>query len=217
MQEGMLLFQKTNTYVMFLARARSVLLPLGAALIVAACGARQVARTEGHIQPDAPRVVASIPNPVRAVPLPPPPQARESEIKYSVVVANQPVREVLIAMARESKVNFDIHPGIEGAVTLNAIDQTLKQILTRMAKQVDMRWEADGQTITVMPDTPFLRNYRVDYVNMSRDVSETVGIATQVISGSVGTSGGASGAANNSTLTVTNLSRNRFWETLEKN
>jgi MSHA biogenesis protein MshL len=125
---------------------------------------------------------------------------------------------VLLAMARETKVNFDIHPGIEGTVTLNAIDQTLKQILTRMSRQVDMRWEQDGSTITVMPDTPYLRNYRVDYVNMSRDVSESVGIATQVISGAVaGSTAQGAGSANNSTLTITNTSRNRFWETLEKN
>src|SRR5438552_14947904 len=123
MQEGMLLFQKTATYVMFFVRPRGVWLSLGAAFLLAACGARQVARTEGHIQPEAPRVVASIPNPVRAVPLPPPPEAREKELRYSVVVANQPVREVLLAMARETKVNFDIHPGIEGTVNLNAIDQ----------------------------------------------------------------------------------------------
>src|SRR5205814_6058235 len=60
-------------------------------------------------------------------------------------------------------------------------------------------------------------------VNMSRDVSETVGIATQVISGSIGgtaaaTGGGAvSGGANNSTLQITALAKHRFWETLEKN
>jgi len=128
------------------------------------------------------------------------------------------VREVLLAMARETRVNFDIHPGIEGRVTLNAIDQTLKQILTRMARQVDMRWEADGQTITVMPDTPYLKNYRVDYVNMSRDVSETAGIATQIIGGQVAGGAPASGSgANNSTLNITSTSRHRFWETLEKN
>jgi hypothetical protein len=28
----------------------------------------------------------------------------------SVVVANQPVRDVLMAMARETRINFDIHP-----------------------------------------------------------------------------------------------------------
>ena len=45
----------------------------------------------------------------------------------------------MFAISRDTKVNIDIHPGIEGRVTLNAIDQTLKQILTRVSKQVDMR------------------------------------------------------------------------------
>jgi general secretion pathway protein D len=189
------------------------------AFMVAACGTRPIAQPEAHIQPrEATRAAmsSSIPQAVRSVPLPPPPEAREAEMRFSVVVANQPVREVLLAMARETRINFDIHPGVQGAVTLNAIEQTLKQILTRMARQVDMRWEADGATIMVMPDTPYLRSYRVDYVNMSRDVSETVGIQTQVISGAVA-GAGAAGGSNNSTLTITSTARHRFWETLEKN
>jgi MSHA biogenesis protein MshL len=191
-------------------------------LAMAGCGARPLAKPEGHIQAETEpaRSTAQIPQTVRSVPMPPPPVARPAEIQYSVVVANQPVREVLLAMARETRINFDIHPGIEGSVNLNAIDQTMKQILNRIAKQVDLRWEQDGQTITVMPDTPFLRNYRVDYVNMARDVTETVGIATQVISGTVGTAGAGAGTGaggNNSTLAITATSRNRFWETLEKN
>ena len=189
---------------------------LAFALALAACGTRPIAQSGAHIQPEATRAEI-IPEPVRAVPLPPAPKAREPEIRYSVVVVNQPVRDVLLAMARESNVNFDIDPSIEGTVTLNAIDQTLKQILTRMARQVDMRWEERGGTIEVVRDTPYLQNYHVDYVNMSRDVSETVGIATQVISGSVAGATPQGTGANNSTLTITNTSKNRFWETLEKN
>lgn len=200
-------------------RSSAVAAGIAFALALAGCGTRELARPEAHIQPQVTHA-AMIPEPVRAVPLPPVPSSHPPEIRYSVVVVNQPVRDVLLAMARETKVNFDINPGIEGNVTLNAVDQTLKQILTRMAKQVDMRWEEQAGTITVMPDTPYLRNYHVDYVNMSRDVSETVGIATQVISGAVGGGSaptGAVGGSNNSTLTVTSTSRNRFWETLEKN
>jgi general secretion pathway protein D len=190
---------------------------LAFALALAACGTRPIAQSGAHIQPETTRAEI-IPQPVRAVPLPPAPKARIPEIRYSVVVVNQPVRDVLLAMARETRVNFDIDPSIEGVVTINAVDQTLKEILTRMARQVDMRWEQLGETISVTRDTPYLQNYHVDYVNMSRDVSETVGIATQVISGSVGgsTAQGPS-SANNSTLTITNTAKNRFWETLEKN
>jgi MSHA biogenesis protein MshL len=188
------------------------------ALALAGCGTRPVARNEGHIQPEARPLAASIPQPVLSVPLPPPPEAREAELRYSVVVANQPVRDVLLAMARETRVNFDIHPGIEGTINLNAIDQTLKQILTRISRQVDMRWETDGQTLTVMPDTPYLRNYRIDYVNMSRDVTGTIGVQSQVIAPPTAAGGNvASSAQNSSLLRVDNIAKNRFWETLEKN
>src|SRR5688572_29051180 len=190
--------------------------------LLAGCGARPVARHEGHIAPPLPPpagAASSIPHPVRTLPLPPPPEARENEVRYSVVVANQPVRDVLIAMARETRVNFDIHPGIEGRINLNAIDQTLKQILTRIARQVDVRWESDGQTITVMPDTPYLRNYKIDYVNMARDVSGTIGVQSQVVSppSALGTGAGSANTSQNSSLLkVDNTAKNRFWETLEK-
>ena len=202
----------------FLASAPCIAL----ALAIAGCGTRPLVKSDGHIEavpPAAGAEASAIPDVVRTVPTPPAPVAREPEMKYSIVVADQPVGEVLLAMARETKVNFDISPDIKGRVTLNAIDQTLKQILTRMSKQVDMRWEYDGQTISVMPDTPFLRVYHVDYVNMTREVNETVGVSTQVISGGLaGVTGAGSGAnANNSTLTLTAIARNRFWETLEKN
>ena len=186
--------------------------------LLAGCGARPVARHEGHLVPLPAPAASSIPQPIRTIPMPPPPEAREDEVRYSVVVANQPVRDVLLAMARETRVNFDIHPGIEGRVNLNAIDQTLKQILTRIARQVDVRWESDGQTITVMPDTPYLRTYKVDYVNMSRDVTGTIGVQSQVVAPPSATSSGSAGSGQNtSLLKVDATARNRFWETLERN
>lgn len=41
---------------------------------------------------------------------------------YSIVVYDTPVREVLFAMARDSKINIDIHPAIDGRVTPLAQD-----------------------------------------------------------------------------------------------
>lgn len=194
------------------------------AIAVAGCGSQPIAQPDNHLRQESgrsPAAQSAIPPTVRPAPMPPPPEARAAEIKYSIIVANQPVRDVLLAIARETKVNVDVHPGVEGSVTINAIDQTLKQILARLSRQVDMRYEIEGNTIHVMPDSPYLRNYRVDYVNMTRDTTETVSVATQVLSGNTsGTSSGATAGAsgdNNSTIRISNVSRNRFWETLEKN
>ncbi|MFX8270375.1 hypothetical protein ABTL25_19955, partial [Acinetobacter baumannii] len=74
----------------------------------------------------------------------PPPRALPPQDTYSVVVNNVPVQALLVALARDAKLNVDIHPDIRGTVTINAIDQTLPQILDRVARQVDMRYTLDG-------------------------------------------------------------------------
>jgi general secretion pathway protein D len=195
---------------------RPALLGLAALTALSGCGTQLVARPEAHLrqEPERAALAESIPQPVRPVPMPPPPEARAADVRYSVVVSNQPVRDVLLAMARETRVNIDVHPDIEGTVTLNAIDQTLRQLLDRIARQADIRYEIRGSTIQVMRDTPYLRTYKVDYVNMARDTVEVMSVATQILSGSAGS--GSSGD-NNSTLRISNTSRNRFWETLERN
>ena len=161
---------------------------------------------------------ARIPPIVAQSPLPPRPKAAPRVETYSVVVQNVPAKEILFALARDAKLNMDIHPGIDGTVTLNAIDQTLPQLLSRIARQVDMRWELEGPNLAVMPDTPFLRTYRVDYLNMSRDSSGTVSVTTEVTSTAPGsTTGSTASNANNSMTKIENLSKNHFWDNLVLN
>lgn len=210
------IIQLLESFAMPSTLSRPALAGLAALAFLSGCGTQLVAKPEAHLRQEPERVAASerIPQPVRPVPLPPPPEARAADVRYSIVVSNQPVRDVLIAMARETKVNIDVHPDVEGVVTLNAIDQTLRQLLDRIARQADIRYEIRGATIQVMRDTPYLRTYKVDYVNMARDTTEVMSVATQILSGSAG---GAPSGDNNSTLRISNTSRNRFWETLERN
>ncbi len=196
------------------------------ALTFAGCSNAPVAPpSAGHIEATAaasapPRT--SIPEPVQNTVTPPKPRAAAKVETYSVVVNNVRVQDLLFALARDAKVNVDVHPGINGTVTLNAIDQTLPQLLTRIAKQVDMRWEMDGPNLVVMPDSPYLQTYKVDYVNMSRETEGSMTVTTQVAStgtGASGTggSGGAGGGGNNSLTRIKNEGKHRFWETLDKN
>jgi general secretion pathway protein D len=171
-----------------------------------------------HLDAEPSRPVANIPPPVQVpIALPKPKPAVKAET-YSVVVNNVPVAEILFALARDAKINVDVHPGIRGSVTLNAIDQTLPQLLARIAKQTDMRWELDGPNLLVMPDSPFLRIYKIDYVNMERSSSGQIGVSGQISSGtSSGGSGGSSGTGNASSAQVANKSDNKFWLTMVSN
>ncbi|GHU40131.1 type II and III secretion system protein [Betaproteobacteria bacterium] len=182
---------------------------------------------DGHLHGEATQAVdvpavttAPIPKPVQHTLSRPAATVAPKTETYSVVVHDVPVNDLLFALARDAKLNVDIHAGLSGRVTLNAIEQTLPQLLSRIARQVDMRFELDGANLAVMPDTPFLRHYAVDYVNMSRSVSGEVATNTQITSGYINseTNAGATlGNGNVSTTRVENLSRNLFWESLAQN
>lgn len=192
-------------------------------LLVAACAAPTPREPlKGHISSETaqPAPAGNIPAPVQQTLALPKPHATRKAETYSVVVNNVPVRDLLFALARDAKVNVDIHPGITGVVTLNAIDQTLPQLLTRISKQVDMRFEMDGPNLAVMPDSPFLKHYKVDYVNMSRTVTGAVSTNTQIATNTQtsGSTSGSSGVSGNvSNTRIENASKNQFWESLEKN
>ncbi|MEO8411610.1 MAG: type II and III secretion system protein, partial [Propionivibrio sp.] len=200
-------------------------LALLSSLLLAACASSTLegGPSGGHLraQDVAAKPLGTIPAPVQQTIALPRPRATESTEKtetYSVVVNRVPVQDLLFALARDAKLNVDIHSGISGTITLNAIDQTLPQLLSRIAKQVDMRFELDGPNLTVMPDTPYLKNYKIDYVNISRDVTGTVATNTQISTSSLAAgSGGAGVAGNTSRIEIENKSKNRFWESLEKN
>ncbi len=192
-------------------QSKNIFLCWGCTLLIA-CGTQPIAPSDKHIQKADAVPAAVIPQAIkRTIPLSPP-QATPKIETYSVVVTNVPAHEILFALARDAKINLDIHGGIQGTVTLNAVNQTLPQILSRIAKQVDMRYEMDGTNLIVMPDSPYLKHYKIDYVNMVRDSDGGISNATQVGSGGTGGSGG-----NNSSLTIKNTSKNHFWDTLTQN
>jgi len=190
-------------------------------LVLAACTPTTLSTgpSPGHLQADSvARPPGAIPQPVQQSVSLPRPRATARTETYSVVVNNVRVHDLLFALARDAKINVDIHPGINGTVTLNAIDQTLPQLLTRIARQVDMRFEIDGPNLVVMPDSPYLKHYKVDYVNISREVTGVVSTNTQISTSALATgSGGVAGTGNTSRIQIDNKSKNSFWQSLEKN
>src|SRR5574340_709638 len=199
-------------------RSRNKVLLCAIGAMLTGCGTRPIQPAAQHIQrPAAPSATAgSIPQTIRGSVVLPPPKPAGKVATYSVVVTNVSAQEILFALARDAKINLDIQTGIAGTVTINAINQTLPQILSRIARQVDMRYELDNGTLTVMPDSPYLRNYKIDYVNITRDSEGAISDSTQVGSGSPG--GGASGGSGSqSTLGIKNAAKNHFWETLIQN
>jgi len=199
-----------------------IILSLIAILALSACqsfmGENDRMDPEGHIDTPVPSVDSpplAIPPVVEQVPIIAAPEPAEKLQTFTVVVTKIPVDELLFALARDARLNLDIDPSIDGRVSINAVDQTLPQILKRISRQVSLRYHLDGPNFIVERDTPFTRIYIIDYLNMSRVSFSTVEVATEIAS--TGTSSSGSGGGSNSSTTVTNESENNFWDTLEEN
>ncbi len=122
-----------------------------------------------------------------------------------MVMRDVAVQDLLFALARDAKLNIDIHPQITGTVTMNVNDQTLVEILDRVARQVDLRYDINGKNLSIQPDLPYLRNYRIDYPNIQRESKSAIGSSSSV------------GGGSTSSSSIDNTSSNKFWETLRAN
>jgi MSHA type pilus biogenesis protein MshL len=209
--------------------ARRHLLPARVCLLLAALPAllaggcaykATVPPSQGHIAADQfppkgkdERVLP----PVTTVDFVPLPQPQVKQPTYSLVVHEVPVKELLFALSRDTRQNIDVHPGVQGLVTLNAIDETLPAILERLSQQVNMRYRTEGKTIVVMPDTPYFKTYRVNYVNMNRDTISSIGVSGEITNTTVGGQTSTQGGANASNARVDTKSVNNFWDVLRQN
>ena len=185
---------------------------------------------QGHISQESVRAEpADIPAPTRAAPLVAPPRPSAKPATFTVVVNEVPVKELLFALARDSKQNIDVSPALTGTVSINAINETLPAILERVSKQVDLRYRIEGNSISVVPDTPYFKVYRVNYINMSRESTSTIGASGQIAQSTQGggaaggaagggaAGGGTGGQTNSSTTVVRTQSNNNFWDTVRDN
>jgi general secretion pathway protein D len=188
------------------------------ATLAAACGPAPIKPSESHIRAEDSPPPGAIPPPVQVAPVLPRPQPTTRAETYSVVVNRVPAQELLFALARDARLQIDIDPSLTGLVTLNAVDQTLPQLLGRIARQVDMRYEIDGPNLHVIRDAPYLRSYKIDYLSANRNVSMRSTASTQfgAASGTAGGVGGSS-ATTGATSTIEVTTQNHLWESIVQN
>ena len=191
--------------------------------VLAACQPSKITPAKSHLlrPTDPPVIVRGGPDiaPKQAGPGGAPAgMAGPDEEVYTITVTEMPVRDLLFALAQDANKNIDVYPGITGRVTLSAIDQTLPQILNRVANQVGIRYEIDDANIIVSPDRPYLKVYRIDYVNVSRKSMSSNKISSQLTTQFRQTDLVTDNStANQSQSVLSNQVVNEFWKNLEVN
>ena len=192
-------------------RKLSCVIP-GLAVLLAGCGAQQYEfDPEWHIsqesvtveEPAAPSGVPDLIGSTAALPE----LAYEGQADtYDVLVENVSIRTVLTSLADQAQVNLDVDPFLDGPVNLSAYDQTLTEILERLSRQLPIRYERIGETLVVLRDDYYTKQYYLHYPDLTRTFSST-------LDGAITTSG--SGSLGSASLTSDKGGTGSVWEDLE--
>jgi general secretion pathway protein D len=209
-----------------LDRLRLGLFALCLVVSIAGCAkdmAQSTSISQAHIsqkQPEDPQENTSeIPALVTASPSLRQPTPVFTQATHTVVVYDVPVKELLFSLARDSDLNLDIDPSIDALISINAIKQTLNALLDRITYNAQLRYRIQNGVLNVEKDTPYLVNYAIDYLNISRTSIGSVAVSTQISSTGGNATSTANGGdiGNSSDTVVRNLTENAFWPTLERN
>ncbi len=139
---------------------------------------KKIAKERG----EKPKNIAPIPSISKMVVTPPPPViGGEKTISFSV--SDQvPLKDVLIELARVAKIDIDIDPKISGGIILNAKNRPLKEIIDRIANLGNLRYSYKNGVLYFESDTPYLKNYFVDYLTGSTLWTDVESNITSMIS-----------------------------------
>jgi len=171
---------------------------------------------QGHLttQKKADELVASVPEIVRARPFNPPPKKEAPLALASVSAFNAPVQQVIYEIATKFGYQVDIWQGVEGVVTINAIEQPLPVILERLANQLSLAFQIEDNHLIIKPDRPYWKQYVIDYVNIQRNKTDTI-VMNMTVGGAVNAGSSSQGAGSSSVVEI--KSEHDFWAALQAN
>lgn len=171
--------------------------------------------SSGHLTTQArPRVnesEAGVPSIISARAYNIPPRPEGVKPGYTLTAFDAPVHEIIYRLAEMSGHEVDIWPGVDGNLTINAVNQPLESILKRISDQLNLIVTLDQSLIQVKADEPYWKHYRIDYVNIKRSSRDSI-VMNMTVGGSVNPTEGGQSTGSRSSVEVASL--HDFWSTL---
>jgi len=127
---------------------------------------------------------------------------REPQRLYSFSLRDADIREVLLAISKQTSFNVVVDPDVQGSVTVDLKNVTLSDALDTLTDLLNLSYKVKRNLIRVSIPKPETRIFSLQYVNLIRTGSST----TSAQIGAGGTvAGGATGSSTVSTTTSTDL------------
>lgn len=122
-----------------------------------------------------------------------------------------PLREALFELAKQADYDVELDPRISGSIIFTARNKPLDQVIDRICEISGLRYKFDDTTIRIEMDTPYSKNYKIDYLSFVR--KNTSNVKTDV---SVASSGDTQ-AGGGSSFSVDSTAESNFWAELDTN
>lgn len=119
-----------------------------------------------------------------------------------------PVREILFDLANRADFNLILDPAIMGSIIYSAKSKPFDQVIAEISDLAGLKYMFNGRNLRVELDRPYMKRYRVPYLNMNRGFTSSVNASV-----SVGGSGDG-GGGNGSSYALTSESTSDFWESI---
>ncbi len=129
------------------------------------------------------------------------------------VTESTPVRDILIELARKAQVDLELDPRISGGIIMTATDKPFIEVVERIVDLAELRFTFERNALRVELDDPYLEQYRMDILNVSRTSTSTASSSSDPtsIAQAIGAGGGGGGGNNQSTTSVTSSTSANFW------
>ena len=150
---------------------------------------------------------------------PAPPSAADTRRVSLAVTETTPVRDILIELARKADVDLELDPRISGGIIMTATDKPFIDVVERIVELAELRYEFVQNTLRVEIDDPYLEQYRMDVLNLTRNASTEASSSTDAssVADALGTGGGGGGGSNLSSTSVSASTNSDFWTTIGDN
>lgn len=121
---------------------------------------------------------APIPSISKLIMAPPPPVIGGDKTLSFSVTEQVPLKDVLIELGRVAKIDIDLDPSISGGIIINAKNRPFKEVIDRIATLGNLRYSYQNSVLYFERDTPYMKNYFVDYLidgQLWSDVETNIG------------------------------------------
>lgn len=125
-----------------------------------------------------------------------------------------PLRDALFELAKQADYDIQLDPRIRGSIIYTARNKPFDLVLSQISEIAGLRYKFQDDTVKIELDTPYTKNYKVEYLAMTRSSSGQVTTSTEV---SGGGGGGGGGATTGSSYEISSEAKTDFWGDLNTN